>query len=517
VVQVGPRTDAYQVVNAFAFEYKRATGTDLTWKDLHAANPGNVIPTCWTKKGQLIYGHMFVWVLCDPDKQGIALIAGSYLTIPMKVAENVPDRLLRLAKLDTALAVIGCTDKRIDSACLVEKTGDSNQTAPPAPASEDAQVARQKLIHDQEVKILKERLGMAVAAIVGRPTQNKWTADLIVSLFVGLMVGVLCVLTITRLRTRVPVPSVTKRKDPPLGVGVPVKIEAPAELLREISALKKEISTLKEGNAELVRKVEFEKKEREKTRLQFVKDKTDLERRLATATEMLEAVRTDSRSLVDDRLTNEHRLAEITYERDTGRIELDAMAVKHHALEMQLEAVNAECTTVRADAEKLAAALARVEEEREIIKESTRFADELVDPESKEHAIRELEEQHRKEIATRQYEGVLRFSRKLYQDMEEKTTRLNAMTDELKNLDSSPDPEAIAHHIALTGKKERLDAELQGTSSEFLDRFRKSMHVTPEDKAGLRNILNLMLAALLREEDGSPSSRPTTPSSPVLG
>ncbi|MFH1078041.1 MAG: hypothetical protein V1745_02010, partial [Patescibacteria group bacterium] len=489
------RTDADQIVDRFAVEYRRATGKDLTWRVLHANNPRSTIATCSFQKGHETFDRRnphsaSIWDGCDPANRNIALIAGAYLTIPMEsVGEPVEDGVTDAeALLDQVILEAGCGDADKRYECLTQKVTASADAETEPPATTPAAAPPEP---DRSVVSLKNDLAKAIterdaanAELVTRPTRNRWVTDMaivgLISAILGLLGGVLVLkvgragaktqasepeddsMEQTGTHKRPPAVSMETQKSPPR----PQPDKQAATALAEKYA--EEVATL-------------------------TREKTDLEQQLTFAGEKSELMRQQYADLKEKTPYRERQLAVMTEERD---------------------AAERDSAEARASETSLAQSLAKAEAELETIRRSLSIAEEeLDDPSSIERVTTELTQAFQENLAKRPYEGVFPVARGLYRSILEKSAAFNVLAGEVGRFNaSSPDPEAATRQASLKESMYEADLDIRETARQFVEQFRKSLHVPLEEKAKLWNVLHLMLEVL--HEDTPLSSRMTPPPPP---
>lgn len=130
IVEVGRGVDVARVVQSFRAMYLKATGEELTWRIVQAANPETTIPVCGVPRDGHMYhgrGQTSIWTDCPESQRYVGLIAGPSGRIkipltPVETYENTQKRLERTSE---------CFD---DATCLKERLaslgGQSSSVAP---------------------------------------------------------------------------------------------------------------------------------------------------------------------------------------------------------------------------------------------------------------------------------------------------------------------------------------------------------------------------------------------------
>lgn len=189
IVEVGRGVDVARVVQSFNAMYVKATGEQLTWKIIQAANPDTTIPVCGVPRDGHMYhgrGQTSIWTDCPESQRYVGLIAGPSGRIkipltPVETYENIQKRLERTSE---------CFD---DPTCLKERLaslGGQSSSVAPAPKAASSMTDAEK----------DQRLAELTAANVALSNENHRVVDamgalgrrppLPLSLIFALLVGV---------------------------------------------------------------------------------------------------------------------------------------------------------------------------------------------------------------------------------------------------------------------------------------------------------------------------------------
>lgn len=196
-VMVGARVTVNQIVSAFGVMYRSATGQELTWQKIQAANPRTTIPVCnipgdgpmWRGRGDTS-----VWEGCPEKHQSIALVAGpsGVLVIPMEQIETHAEKLKRLEAQDLCFKSAECLAERIKKLGAKPPEPAVREPAPsPEPEAETSEPASPAPSASAPIPQPGDAENVEPAAVLTRPGlgTSSWLGILGLTLVLGLVFG----------------------------------------------------------------------------------------------------------------------------------------------------------------------------------------------------------------------------------------------------------------------------------------------------------------------------------------